>query len=189
MTPEKILAIIASISALISLVSLGFSIYFSQKAKQYNKNASNSADKANQQAKIANDIAIGQAENDLRRDITNAKIRYEDICSEAEEITHGKSPQELAPEEKKRLNPKCKRMKSYLEEYLNSYENACSKYLDKKIDTSRFKKSYVSEIRNLFEPPDNAFKDFLHPQGTSRFKALWKVYKEWNDLENNKNLE
>jgi hypothetical protein len=178
MNTEQVAALIAAIAALISLLALGFSIYFSRKA-------SSSANEANQQAKIANDVAMGQEENDLRRDIANSKIRYEDICAEAEGITQEKSLQELTPEERKQLTPKLKRMKSYLEEYLNAYENACSKYLDKKIDTTRFKKSYVSEIRKLFEPPTNAFKDFLHPEGTSRFKALWKVYKEWNDLENN----
>jgi len=185
MTAEEVAAMIAGIAAFVSIVALIFSIYFSRKAQQYNIEASNSATEANQQAKIANDIALGQAENDLRRDIANAKIRYEDICAEAEEITQGKLLQELTSDEKKLLSPKLKRMKSYLEEYLNTYENACTKYLDKKIDTTRFKKSYVSEIRNLFEPPTNAFKDFLHPEGTSRFKGLWKVYKEWNDLENN----
>lgn len=185
MIPVNVSALIAGISALISLGSLGFSIYYSHKANQYNKNASNSAVIANEQSKIANDIAIGQAENDLRRDIINARNRYEDICSEAEEITQGKPPQELTLEEKKRLAPKLKRMSSCLEGLLNSYENACSKYLDKKIDTLRFKKSYISEIRTLFEQADERVKSFLNPEGTSRFKALWKVYREWNDLENN----
>ncbi len=177
MSIETISAIIAGISAIVSVLALIFSIKYSNKSAE-------SAKQANKQASVANDIAVGQAENELRRDIANAKIRYEDICAEVEEITEGKTPKELSEIDKKKLQPKLKRMNSYIEEYLNAYENACSKYLDKKIDVGRFKKSYVSEIRNLFEPPDNAFNKFLHPEGTSRYKALWKVYREWNDLEN-----
>lgn len=176
MKAEEISALIAGIAAIISIIALLFSIKYSKKSFK-------SATDANKNAELANNVAIGQAENELRRDIADSKRRYEDICEQIEEITQGKLPIELTEEERKKLAPKSKRMKSCLEEYLNSYENACSKYLDNKIDTIRFKKSYVSEIRNLFEPSKNAFESFLHPEGTSRFKALWKVYKEWNDLE------
>lgn len=176
---------IAIISAAISLISMLFAIYYSHRASGSAAEANKQANEANRQAKVANDVAFGQAENDLRRDIAAAKIRYEDFCVDMEEVVKGKSPQELTEEDRKILNPKVKRMKSALEEYLNTYENACSKYLDKKIDVTRFKKSYFSEIRNLFEPPDNAFYKFLHPEGTSRYKALWIVYKEWYNLEKN----
>ncbi len=178
MTAEQVMALIAGIAALISLVALLFTIHYSRQAKK-------DASEANKQAEVANSIAVGQAENELRRDITNARNQYEARCERAEDITQGKLPNELSDSEKKKLKPILQRMYSSLEDYLNTYENACSKYVDKKIDVNRFKKSYVSEIRNLFEPPDNAFKKYLHPEGTSRYKALWKVYKEWNDLENN----
>lgn len=177
MSAETISAIIAAISALVSF-------YFAYKAHQSNVEAGKNANTANDHAKRANDIALGQAENELRRDITNARTRFEDICAAAEEITQGRTPEQLSEPEKNRLRPTLLRQKSACEDYLNTYENACSKYIDNKIDTVRFEKSYVSEIRNLFEPATNAFASYLHPEGTSRFKALWKVYHKWNDLEN-----
>lgn len=177
MSAEAISAIIAAISALVSF-------YFALKAHHSNMEAAKNASTANDHAKRANDIAIGQAENELRRDITDARTRFEDICAAAEEITRGRPRTKLSETEKTRLKPILMRQKSACENYLNAYENACTKYLDNKIDTERFEKSYASEIRNLFEPPSNAFSSFLHPEGVSRFKALWKVYRKWNDLEN-----
>lgn len=62
---------------------------------------------------------------------------------------------------------------------LNAYENGCFKYIDNKIDKERFKKIYLIEIRNIVE--DKSFKDKFD-SNTSRYKAILKVYKEWNDL-------
>jgi len=165
------------IGALVAIVSAIVSFYYARRAHRSNI-------EANDHAKRANDIAVGQAENELRRDITAARVRFEDICADAEEITRGRTPDQITEDDKHRLRTLSLRQKSACEDYLNAYENACTKYLDNKIDTQRFEKSYASEIRNLFEPPANAFSSFLHPEGVSRFKALWKVYHRWNDLEN-----
>ena len=178
MTCEDNSCLIAGIAAFISLIALFVSVYFSLKAAK-------SAIDANNHAKVANDVLTGQAENELRHDIKEAKVRFEDICGEIEAVTLGREANNLTAVENKILEIKFKRMDSILEEYLNAYENACSKYIDKKIDVIRFKKMYVSEVRNLFEPPENAFVRLLHPEGTSNYKAIWKVYKEWNDHENN----
>ena len=70
--------------------------------------------------------------------------------------------------------------KAALEDVLNAYDEACAKYIDKKVDTERFKKLYVTEIRNLVE--DNNTKSYyVMPQ--SKFQATVKVYREWNNLE------
>ncbi len=177
MSAETISAFVAAVSAIVSF-------YYAHKAHHSNLEAAKNASTANEHARRANAIAIGQAENELRRDITAVRIRFEDICSAAEEITQGRSPDQLSEVEKARLKPIILRQKSACEDYLNAYENASTKYLDNKIDTTRFEKSYASEIRNLFEPSTNAFSSYLHPEGVSRFKAIWKVYKKWNDLEN-----
>lgn len=68
-----------------------------------------------------------------------------------------------------------------MESYLNAYEDACGKYLDKKIDEVRFKKSYISEIKNICEK--ELYNAFMQPESTSKYTAIWKVYKEWNNLE------
>lgn len=71
-------------------------------------------------------------------------------------------------------------LKSAMERTVNAYEEACAKYLDGKVDKERFKKNYHIEIRQLVE--DNNYKKYFDST-TSSYKAILKVYKEWNDLE------
>ena len=71
-------------------------------------------------------------------------------------------------------------LKSAMERTVNAYEEACAKYLDGKVDKERFKKNYHIEIRQLVE--DNNYKQYFDST-TSSYKAILKVYKEWNDLE------
>ena len=67
-----------------------------------------------------------------------------------------------------------------LQEILNAYEIACMKYIDNKVDTGRFKKTYYQEIRQIFA--NDSYKDFLNKENS--FHALKKVNQEWNNLEN-----
>ena len=78
-----------------------------------------------------------------------------------------------------------KNYKSSVEDWLNAYEEACMKYLDKKLDKIRFRKSFRSEIRNIVEEKNknNPMYSLIHPEGTSKYEAIWKVYHEWEDLE------
>ena len=71
-------------------------------------------------------------------------------------------------------------IKSAKEEYLNTYDSACSKYLDDKVDKERFKKQYHKCIKDIVE--DEQFEYKLNSL-SSPYKALIKVYNEWNDLE------
>jgi len=66
------------------------------------------------------------------------------------------------------------------ERNLNAYEEACAKYLDKKVDKERFKKNYHVEIRQLVENENNKSK---FDANTSHYKAILKVYDEWNNYE------
>lgn len=63
------------------------------------------------------------------------------------------------------------------QEVLNSYEVACAKYLDDKVDKERFKKTYIKEIRELF----TSFKDILSNENS--YQAIKEVNTEWNNLE------
>ena len=63
---------------------------------------------------------------------------------------------------------------------LNAYDEACSKYLDGKVDKERFKKNYHVEIRQLVENPNNKDK---FDAVTSKYKCILAVYDEWNNLE------
>lgn len=71
-------------------------------------------------------------------------------------------------------------IKHTLQEVLNSYEIACMKYLDDKVDKDRFKKTYIKEITDLFKT--ESYKKLLDE--TNSFQAIKKVNNEWNNLEN-----
>jgi len=68
-----------------------------------------------------------------------------------------------------------------LEDYINKYERACMLFLDEKIDPERFKREYRTEIRRLVEEGD--YKERYFPAHSSKFKAILKVYEEWENQE------
>jgi len=67
-----------------------------------------------------------------------------------------------------------------IENNLNAYEEACAKFLDKKVDRNRFKKIYIAEIRQLVE---NAELKKYFDAVSSRYRAILKVYNEWENHE------
>lgn len=71
-------------------------------------------------------------------------------------------------------------LSSAMELNLNAYEEACAKYIDGKMDKERFKKNYHVSIRRLVE--SNEYSSYFNPT-TSSYKAILKVYNEWNNLE------
>lgn len=113
-----------------------------------------------------NKLIQGQVEMQIRERITNARIRYEDL------IMHYQS--KLGDELIKNVYESTK------EEFLNSYDEACQKYLDKKVDKERFRKSYFTEIQSIVE--NETFKHKYDTQSTP-YKATVKVYNEWFNLE------
>lgn len=62
-----------------------------------------------------------------------------------------------------------------IEQNLTAYDEACAKYLDGKVDRSRFKKMYQTEIRQVVEKPE--FRDYF--TRTTQFHSLVKVYEDW----------
>lgn len=113
-----------------------------------------------------NKLVQGQIEMQIRERITNARIRYEDLT-----INH---KEKLGDELIKSVYESTK------EEFLNAYDEACQKYLDKKVDKERFKKSYFIEIQSIVH--NENFKQ-KYDTSSSPYKATLKVYKEWFDLE------
>lgn len=113
-----------------------------------------------------NKLVQAQVEMQIRERITYARTRYEDLI-----INHSKE-----------LDDKLIKMvyESTKEEFLNAYDEACQKYLDKKVDKERFKKSYFIEIQSIVKSED--FKQKYDTQSTP-YKATVKVYNEWFDLE------
>lgn len=122
--------------------------------------------KSNSAAKTANDLTKGQVEMQIREMISTAKSRYADIGIQLSKDLENETLKSSAL--------------SALEDVLNTYDEACAKYIDNKVDKARFKKLYITEIRNVVEN-ENTKDKYQMPQ--SRFQATVKVYHEWNNLE------
>jgi len=152
MTCYEMTAIIVSvISALISIVSIIFSHHASKKA--------------NSIAAEQKMISQGQIELEIHQMISQTKRDVLDIALKIQGNQTGIVQQ--AFETAREMN-------------LNAYEEACSKYLDGKVDKERFKKNYHVEIRQLVENANN--KDKFNAV-TSKYKCILAVYAEWNNLE------
>ena len=146
MTPEAIIAIIA----------LAISVFFSIPALILSILSRNDSKKASQ---VSTELLIQQLISATRKDLHDFAYTISD-----------KKTEKL----KKQL------LASYMEQELNVYDVACASYLDKKIDRKRFKKTYSTEIRNLFEKSDD-MKKLLDKDG--RYWAIKKVYEEWFNVE------
>ena len=109
-------------------------------------------------------IYYGQSELTIRESINNAKNRVTDLLSNTNNQNNTQTKQLI---------------KVAIEQLLNSYEEACAKYIDSKIDRTRFKKTYFNEIKNLVESKElNNHFNF-----GSKYEAIKKVYNEWCNLE------
>lgn len=125
--------------------------------------------RANSAHKIAQgqiELNIHQLLNQTKKDVMDVTIVIAEKCSNDDQNMKGVLTQAL---------------NTANERNLNAYEEACAKYLDNKVDKERFKKNYHIEIRQLVEDDNNKNK---FDATTSPYKAILKVYKEWNDLEN-----
>ena len=167
---------IAIAGASVSFLSMVTAIVFANKA-------ASSSRKANQNALDANAIAIGQSETSMRAEIQNSRSRSEESMNRISDFLQGKKPDALQEHEKSHLEQLESSWRSAIEGYLNSYEDACGKYLDNKTDKTRFRKSYINEIKNICDPKRDSYSRLMHPDSTSNFQAIWKVYKEWHQHE------
>lgn len=104
--------------------------------------------------------------------ITNTKEKVSDISIQLSDyISDKKSPKYITLQ---------KAFTNSLENNFNAYEEACAKYLDRKVDKTRFKKNYKNEIKRLVENEET--KQYFNGV-SSNYRAIIKVYKMWEDLE------
>lgn len=163
---ELVSLVIAFITITISILSLYFSTTANNKANKLNGYYNSLVERNNQFVSGQTELQLIQTIDETRRHVMNITYRLTELPTDAEEKV------------KKLLYDL---LNSAIESNVNAYENACSLYIDDKIDKERFKKNYFSEIKNIIE--DESHKDFYHPEATSKYWATWKVYKEWNILE------
>jgi ribosomal protein L17 len=109
--------------------------------------------------------------------ITTTKEKVGDVSNIMTPLLAKENPN---ADEKRMIDLYLKQFDLAIENNLNAYEEACAKFLDKKVDKKRFKKIYKTEIRKLVEHKE--FKKYFDGV-TSNFKAILKVYKQWEDLE------
>ena len=124
--------------------------------------------KSNRAHKISQgqiELNIHQLINQTQKDVIDISIALAERCT-----NDNQQAKELME----------KALSTAYERNLNAYEEACAKYLDHKVDKERFKKNYHKEIRQLVESKHWKGK---FDSTTSPYKAILKVYKEWNDLE------
>ena len=163
--------IIAVVAAAISVISIFVSGSYAAKAV----NASNRAD----------DIAMGQAETQLRASITSTQQSVQQAAIPLAALLKGRKPTDLEETENGIYGAYLSSFDLAVEWQLNAYEDACAKYRDKKIDQKRFKQNFFHEIRKLCEEKTGTIARLMQPSNTSKYKAIWAVYTEWNDLEMN----
>jgi hypothetical protein len=164
---------IALVSAIISLAALGVTVYFAKRAEGASKSA--------------NDIAVGQAETNLRAAIAAASQRLDDCNFEFITFAKHKKREELTSEEQPIYDAHVTRYDKAAEQLLKSYDDVCAKYLDNKIDKERLEKSYRKEIRDLCDKKSGTIHKLLHPRKPSNYKAIWLVYDKWNVGSANRN--
>jgi hypothetical protein len=133
----------------------------------------------------ARKIAAGQAETALRAAIRATRDSVRDIAIKIAETEKGVAPDKQTPMQKAKLAVLGDAFFEAVEDNLNAFEDACAKYLDNKIDRKRFKRMYVSEIRNFCMCKEgHPVHNKLFPEQQSNFKAIWKVFHEWDDRRN-----
>ena len=174
MAENKISIGISAISALFALGSLIVAIIALIKSNLFSKNSLNKSE-------IQNLIAMGNLEVTISERISNSRDKVGDITMIISPLASKKKLETITKDEELTLEAQIKVLDSAVENNLNAYEDACSKYLDNKIDTERFKKTYHTEVRQLVEN-QNLNSVYFNPL-TSKFKAIMKVYDEWNNLE------
>jgi hypothetical protein len=128
----------------------------------------------------SNSIAMGNLELAIRERLSTSKTVLQNSVTQMMPLLSKKETVGLNPAETMQFEAFEGIYKSSIEDNLNAYEEACAKYLDKKVDRKRFKKIYKAEIKQLVENQSHTIH--FHPT-TSRFKAILKVYNEWENLE------
>jgi hypothetical protein len=136
--------------------------------------------KANRLARENTNIQHGLIELELRQAIEGAKSKINDVGIIMAPLKAKSNKGTISEEDKETLSIYDKSLDATIQAMLNTYDDACSKYLDSKVDIVRFKKNYHIEIRNLIERQE--LKEYFDPL-TSRYKPILKVYDEWNNQE------
>ena len=152
-------------------------------ANELAKEANTLAEQANAISSNANNISMSAAETALRTLIEQTRDAYNNKVDNMSMLIAKEENGGLNDTEKRQLEILRQSFMTSVESWVNAYEEACGKYLDGKIDKERFRRHYRVEVRTLVESKEKHLQNFFSPPTTSRFKAILKVYDEWENLE------
>lgn len=170
MDKYEIISSLIGTSNLIFAIVIGTLTYRnSKKIKEFQEQSSNNMKELQEKSLKLN---MAQTELYIQELLVSARKTFLDMTLEKLKL-------EVDPNNKIQASLSDSLMKHTLQEVLNSYEIACMKYLDDKVDKDRFKKTYIKEITDLFKA--NSYKELLDE--TNSFQAIKKVNYEWNNLE------
>jgi len=162
--------IVSNLIAGLSLIVSGVAVLIARKA---NKNALRLTE---ENTRLAN----GNIELEIRNMISESRRYLSEVSTSYSPILDKFNSGKLPPDEISHKEALERQYSDSKQDYINSYEEACAKYIDAKIDKKRFKKSYQVEIRNIVESPD--LKNIFDSH-SSRYRAIKIVYDEWENLE------
>jgi hypothetical protein len=140
--------------------------------------AKSSSGKANAIALENLNLHAGMVELEIRQAIENAKTKVNDMAIIMAPLKAKEEAKTIDEEGKITLDSYSKNFNAAVQTLMNTYDDACSKYIDNKVDKTRFKKTYRYEIRNLLGNKD--LKEYFDPL-TSRYKPILIVYAEWEE--------
>lgn len=160
--------ILTGIAIIVSVIALCVSYHSATKGNEISSTANDLTKTALNMQKMANDMQMAQIEMQIRQLISDARSRFQDKVSQLSKKQDNEIMKSIVDSAK--------------EDYLNAYDEACAKYNDGKVDKIRFKKLYHNEIRQLVTDETNIEK---YREPGTKYHATLKVFKEWNDLENN----
>lgn len=150
-----------------------------EASRKANEKAEESSRKSQEATDLANRINNGQIEISIATLITQTENRVADISIEMGKYIANKET--LSKSELVELGFYEGAYKQAIQSNLNAYEEACAKYIDKKVDTERFKRMYDRPIRRIVE--EDEFKAYFDAVVKSPYKCILKVYDEWYNHE------
>jgi hypothetical protein len=183
--------IIATIALVVSILSLVWNFISGRATSASNKKTAARAEEAIRRAEDANKLSqqanllfAGASETALVSATNAAWERVNQFGLEVAKIVRGRNVDSLPDEDKAFLKAIQNVHKSTIERCCNLYESACGQYLDGKLDRERFRRHFDAEIRSLCEDNSQLIRDTLkRGDPTGRYKAIWKVYDQWFNLE------
>ncbi|MCA6928670.1 MULTISPECIES: hypothetical protein [Pectobacteriaceae] len=167
------LAIISFLALIVSGISILKSIAsekISQAANDLSASAKNTAEQAFKNSQ-------GDSEILIHNSISEA-LKMQDECSIR--LIEAKEKYNFA--ENQTTEAYQKLLDSAIQGLLNAYDIACQRYLDQKLDQERFRKTYSKRINELFDS-QKPYKVFIQDESSTKYHALHKVNKEFNNLE------